>query len=158
MNFSLSMEAAVRIKKVAGWKLAFFSSLLAALLIQMYAGLGMYLMSGDHLALLIAISGGAVSFITYQNVSLSYFEWRVLELTIPLIGSLNGEYKENVPEATHASATYMAVLAITQYVKIKGLSGLDKVFRDFFPEARMSTHQRKLLGEICDIAPFIRED
>lgn len=153
-----AVQAATSVKNVSGWKLSIFSLILLGMLSQMYMGLTMYLMYGEAMFLLVSGTGAAVSYVSYQNVRLSYFEWRVLEISIPLIGSLNAEYKASVPEATNSSATYVALLAITQYVKVKGMSELDNVFKDFFPEVRMTSAHRKLLSEVCDIAPVINED
>jgi hypothetical protein len=150
-----SVRAATSVKTISGWKLSIFSLILLGMLAQMYIGLTMYLMYGEAVFLLVSGMGAAVSYVSYQNVRLSYFEWRVLELSIPLIGSLNAEYKASVPEATHSGATYVALLAITQYVKVRGMSEMDNVFKDFFPEVILTSAHRKLLGEVCDLAPVI---
>lgn len=143
-----------RTRNIAGWAVVSASFALLVNLTLVYANLGYWLNDlGGISAVCLAFFFAVFSYLMYLLLVQSYFRWRVLELAESLMGSL---LEDLVSEChTQEASTYVALFSLFQFSRMNGLrrDEFDAIFFGLFPSARTTLLQRKVMNELCGLAP-----
>ena len=142
------------LRRFVGWNLVFVVLLLCMSVALAYAHLGLWLtgLSGA-VSILFAITCGAASYFFYGLLVVTYFRWRVLGFTEILKERLRGDLVDKCP--TPEASAYVALFSLFQFSRTNGLgwSDFDQVFFGLFPDAKVTVPQRKIMNELCGLAP-----
>jgi len=142
------------LRKVVGRAVVFSSMMLWMNLTLVYAHLGFWLsgITGTASVFFALLSVGA-SYLMYVVLVMTYFRWRILGLTDTLKDDLREDLVDKCP--TREASVYVALFSLFQFSRTNELrwDEFDAVFFGIFPGARITVTQRKVMNELCGLAP-----